>query len=495
MYYWILKKIKFLSDEHYTFWVTLGFYITVWLLNPGNKILILFFLILFITYNLRIKKFRTSLLILYLASIVIYVGKKYTFELLPPGIFPSNLYPNGYVDSIVFSARSIVVSTMILTMVCDLFDKKIKFKINIAEMFLILYFFWIIITDIFISKKPEISIPFSILSLESALESLVVYFYICFEKFEFKKIVKIIFYTFIALTIFEALVSLPQFLASSPTGNNLESQKNVEYFGDSNDELSFRFRPIGTFPHANISGMWFSFMITILISAAIKFSFPYTSIALLLGIITIVMTLSRGAWIGTTFSSLLILFIIEKMKRIKIEIPDFVAKNYIGVTFILVIISIFFIFPRLNKSLNYFNGGGGNLRNLQIKESVNLIMNHPFFGVGTAMAVQEGYSFNPKGVFGQVPLAPHIWYILITVEHGIPALTFFLTFVILSLEYTARKLTISRFNSFDDYFILGLFAAVTSLFLIGFFQPFVGLPLILLSFALIKIYQNEKNIK
>lgn len=482
--------IKRINNENYIFIVTTLYYFLVWFINPGNKIIALSFLLLMAIFYYKLKDIRLSTLFTYLVSSIVFTGKKYMIELVPPGVFPLDIYPYGYVAFLVISPKHILAVIMFLFIVRDLFKKKLQpFQIELKEVILVSYFFWLIFSDLVISKRPEISLPFSILSLEV----LILYFYIKFYFIKNNRYLSILIWLFASLIFFQSFISFQQLMGSSPVYKNLEAQVDIEYFGHAVDEPQFRFRPLGTFGHANEMGMWMSFALSLVLASFIKFPDRVFFGSFILGVIALIMSLSRSAWIGFTASVLALLYTLEKVKKIKITVPKIFTRNIAGIAIISISVFMFFVLPRVGKSLYSFGEGGGILRFLQVEESIRLILQNPLFGVGTAMSVQESLLFDPSGVFGQVPLAVHNWYLLITVEHGLPALTLFLLFMIISVKKTWLEVLKSKMNSLGDYLSVGIISGIISLFIIAIFQPFIGGGLILFSLGLLGSKERKAN--
>jgi O-antigen ligase len=160
---------------------------------------------------------------------------------------------------------------------------------------------------------------------------------------------------------------------------------------------------------------------------------------------------------------------------------------------VFLVLILFFIFPRAEKSLYALNEGGGYFRYLQIQDTLPIILKNPLFGVGTGMSVVEGLNFNPKGFYSRVPLAIHNWYLLLLAEHGIPGLLFFIMFLWLALRENLNLIWKEKMMADIQVVRLGFVAGALSLVIVGFFQPFLGEYLIFLAFAILGSSYYEKS--
>ena len=468
------------KNETYVFWTTLVFYFTLWFINPGNKIIVASFVFLILIYYYKIKDIRISLLLAYLASLIVFTGKRYLIELVAPGFFPEDVFPQGHVLFFIISPKHILIFFILLLLIKDFIKGKFKkFVINRVDVLVFLYFVWIVISDILGSIRPEISLLFSV----SGLHIFILYTALRVYRKSRVGFLAMAIALFASLIVFESLISLQQFMGRSPVFKNIEAQVDIDYFGHVADEPQFRYRPSGTFNHANELGMWLSFWLSVIFVYIFKKSRYFLFVPLILGTTALTITLSRSSWLGFGTSIMFILFVLEKVK--KISLPQILAKHISIFTMLSLILTIFFIFPRLEKSLYTFSEGGGLLRYHQIQESIHLIVQNPFFGVGSGMDVLAGLMLKPSSVFSSVALSVHNWYILIAVGHGIPALALFLSYSLIWLRRQISLIFKEKIVNVVDYVRIGFVGGLFTLLIVGFFQPFIGDELILLSFAIL----------
>ena len=447
------------------------------------------FFILIIILNYRLKDFRLSLVISYIASTIIYTGKMYFFEIIPPGVFPKIMYPEGNVLFFTITPQNILSVLLALFMIRDIFLNGLKkLHLEVVDIFVFLYFLWPIISDITSSLRPDVSILFSLQSL------LIFTAYVYVKSYvpdKIKKFIPILLAIIASQIIFESVISAQQFVFSSPTVKNMEALVNLdpEFFSNASDDTGFSYRPAGTFPHTNYMAMRMSFWLIAILPFLFKKRRSLYIYPFVIGITTLVLTLSRSAWIGFSLATLFCLFIIEKVRKIKP--PLILSKNFMSLGVIAVILIFVFVMPRLESSLYTFTTGGGGLREKQVEDTVGLITQNPVFGVGTGMNVLAGLKTYSQGVFSKEALTVHNWYLLTAVESGIPSLLFFTAFLI----YKIRKTLIFLMHGILEdvkFLTLGLMGGIVALLAVGMFQPTIDSGIILLSFAILGDKQNEK---
>jgi len=485
----LLKIVGDRKDINFIFIVTALFYSLAWLVNPGNKIILGSVFILLIIFYLRIKNLRLCLFLTYLVSMIIFTGKTYTLQLVPAGVFTEELYPNGYIVFFVISPRHFLVFFMLTILVRDFIISKFRLvKFRKEDLTLISFYAWIILSDVFGSKKPEISLLFSLISLEG----LILYFYLRAYNFGYSQFLKAVLWIFVGIVLFQAAISFQQFFAGSPIYKNLEHQVNILDIGWSADELQFRFRPLGTFPHSNILASWLTFLLSIIFVGLSKKPGYFLFASFIVGSVVLVMTISRSSWMGFLVSMMLIIYVLEKIKRIKL--PKMITKHFVSLLVLAAALFLLFILPRAEKSLYSLEAeGGGLLRLAQTQETTALILQNPVFGVGSYMTIQETLRLSPRGIFSLAPMTIHNWYLLLTAEHGIPAVILFLIFVILSVNRLAAKILRGRMESLEAYLRLGSLGGILAILVSGLFQNFLVLNLILFSSALFgKVNDNKK---
>jgi hypothetical protein len=351
-------------------------------------------------------------------------------------------------------------------MIRDLFTKIVSLKIFSGLNFILLCFFvWKLLSDAFGSRQPEISLLFELLSLPL----LVLYFYLQFYAKSIKVFVPILLSLFTVFIIFESVISFQQYASKSPIGKRIEIQQDIEHTGSTADELQleYTYRPGGTFGNTNTLAMNLVFWMTFVLSYYIKTWDRKALYILTIGFVSLVITLSRSAWLGFGASLLTMLFLYTKVIKVKI-VPKF---NQLILPTLLFVMPLFmlFILPRIEKSIYTFTDGGGNFRLTQIAATWEIILSRPIFGVGTSMLVVEGVNYLPKSIYQIAPLDVHNWYLSLSVNHGIPAFIVFTSFVLLSTKQIYLRV-LGRKNKYPLNFLdVGFLSALSAFFIIGLF--------------------------
>jgi hypothetical protein len=358
---------------------------------------------------------------------------------------------------------------MVFVMAADVLKRKIKATIfSKLNILILVYFFLTLASDLLASKRPDISFYFNLLSLNG----IILYFYLQFYVKNTNKFIPLLIGILLSFVVFESLISFQQYINKAPLSRNLEYQKAIESWGTAPDEEEFIFRIVGTFHHANSLGADLVFWLTLIFIVYLKTRDRKVFYALSVGFVCLVATLSRSSWLGFAASILTILFVLEKLKKMKLRFAF--NKGLILVIIMLPILFYFLVLPRVLKSLYSFNEGGGVLRIEQVRATWQIIKSHPLLGVGRKMLVSEGLTHQPESIFGYIPLDVHNWYLSQTAEHGIPAFIILITFVLLSAKPILTKVIKEDVVSYNEYIKVGLLGGLAAFLVLGMFQVTSG---------------------
>lgn len=469
------------SDEDFIFYSIIFFYSLIWVFNLNNKIILAATIALGFLYNKKFRNLPLALLITYLASSIIYVGKTYPIVLIPPNIIPKEIFANGVIVNFSITPQSIVSFLIgILWIRNIILVKKNQQIIPIIPMVGI-YMIWPTITDFIASKNPSISLLFS----WQSICGLPLLFYWRKFAFQLKKFLPSV---LLALVLVESIIAGMQVIRQSPFGKTLEAQQGIEYFGFSADEKNLSYRSHGTFSHANQLGEWLAVVLIITFPLLLKNNFKESKFNYIyfIGLVALASTLSRSAWLGFCIALLIMLYIVEKNLGFSLSnISKLINKKLL---FLLFCIGLFFVLPRIERSSNSFSDGGAVFRKMQIKESLELIAKYPIFGVGTLMQVPEIIKLNPQGYFAKTGLSTHNWYLLAASEHGVIFPLYFLGLVLWTFGRMSKKINSENFDPLAISVIGGYVVVV----IIGFFQPYI-MELYPLMMSVIVITSHEKN--
>jgi len=468
------------------------FYFILFFINPSNKLAIIFFFLLYLLFFIILKDTKISLLTLYFTSSLIPMGKTYIYKLLDLSfLFPRfphlhKEYPLGLVRVIQISLNDIIFIFIILYflfLIRENYKQFIKLiKLDLIDIILFCFLGWNFISNFIVAKNLSLSFYFQ----KEFFKNIFIYFFIkiliSLNKNYYQLIFLLLIKFFIAAVAFESLLSLYQFFNQSPLGKNIEATHSIEVFGKAADEISFYFRPVGTFTHANFLAMWLSNLVFFLIYLFRLKKFKNFSLLILifLSLMNIGLSLSRGAWFSLFICFLFLSFYFEYLRK-EVFIPiKYLIYSLITFTPFFSIVSTRFL-----KTLFIFNEGGLILRLKQAEEIFNLIKISPFFGWGTGQTIVSAIKINPYGIFASQPFEIHNVYLLITAENGIISLALFFIFLFLVF-----KKTISLKDNFSIFFL----SMMTNLLIIGLFQPYIFMDLILyfISFLNFNLSKNEE---
>jgi len=342
-----------------------------------------------------------------------------------------------------------------------------------------------VVSDVLGSKYLEISILYSLLNIQP----LIVYIYLrCYlgnrDKF------RLLFVGLIASQIIsQSIFAFHQSLEGGQIGKFIEARSDSAA-QIAMDEYGLKFRPSGTFRHANHLAMYMAFWLSIIFPFVYKNGSLWLTSAFFLGLLVLALSLSRSAWIGFTVSILLGVFVMDKVK--KVGLPRiFISHRYYLVA--IIVLLMYIVIPRVEKSFYGLAFGGFTYRINQTVEAIRLVSSNTIFGVGSGMAVFEGLRSNPMGYFYTSPTGIHNWLLTITVEHGIPLFLIFVLGTIFAFKW-GFSTVFGRSKSGSSLFNLGILCGVLAVLLNSLFQPYEPTVLLAISYAILTSI-NSKNEK
>ncbi len=460
-----IRKFWALENKYFIFWLSISFYLALFF-NLDNKTLAIFFCGLIAVLFLRLKNLRETLFWGFIISLPIIVGKTYQAQLISADqlYIPDN--PEGYFLKLVVAPSNILALFMLPLLVTSLIKLWTERKLNFDSS---LFFITLLIVFVFIStlnsQNPPLSFFFFFKFSQVLLAFMYSRFLIKWNEGEKITLLLILF----SQAIFEGIFVFLQLAHGGPLGHSLESMTRIVPFGAGADEDVWRFRPTGTFDHANYVA---AFLLPILVLNFSLFYLPkikkfnYFLPSFVITAITIALTLSRSTWISVILAVVFITYLMEK--RFHRRIQSYYQKRFIVTGFLGIILIPFFIGPRVIDSFNTFVNGGSLFTRVElIKEVSEIIIQHPFFGAGLNMSVLEMFNNDPHGMMYFFPSPVHNWYLYFASEVGIPALLVFLFLLNFSFKRAFQKKTF-------DVFTVGIVVAVLAALVNAIFQPFLG---------------------
>lgn len=480
-----LKKIfnfKLDSQEEKVRNFTLIFLLVLWFINPNNKFIVLFFFVFLCILIYLTKKIDISLVLTFFLSSFFSVGKTYFIQLLDLKQFPDliDLYPIGLVSKMQISVSDVIFVFLVAYSIIMFYKKRVNpNKVTFVDISLIIFFLYGIFADIFVSNNVFLSLFYK----KSLFEFIFVYFMIRFIVKDHSFFFKLFLSALISLTLFETFVSLQQFIHSSPIGNALEANFSIEPPNGAIDELTFVFRTIGTFSHANVFALFLTTILPFYLFFMIKFKKYLLKIISFLTVVCLILTSSRAAWLASLISVLSILYYFEYHK--KIILMRSLSLKKIVLCLFLAIPLFFYSMPRVARISNIFQRGSGlEMRVRQTIEVAGLISQSPLFGTGSGMSVVKAMTKNPQGVFADFPSPIHNYFLLLAAENGLPYLGFFVIFLFFSFK---------KLIQYKKILSSVIFICLLNMIFIGFFQPFIIISLlfVLLAFDYDKINEDS----
>lgn len=262
-----------------------------------------------------------------------------------------------------------------------------------------------------------------------------------------KRVLVVLCLIFASMIIFETFITVVQTMKRSTLGLSIEKTVTIPSFGMGADEDASQFRPIGLSYHANSLASWQVTILPafILLWLYVRSVIPTTKansllvITLASSIITILLTLSRSAYLGLVVVGIMLLG--AYLKRLTGILRNILGRfNKIGIFtrlpfFLLVGYLILIVGERALLSANTFSDAGGfSTRKEQTGEALQIIGAYPVFGVGIGMFIPASYSLFPNGVMRWFPEEIHNGFLLYLAERGIVATIIYIVGVIILLK-------------------------------------------------------------
>lgn len=220
--------------------------------------------------------------------------------------------------------------------------------------------------------------------------------------------------------LFISLIGIAQFFGIRLLGLRFLGQEGA---------VSFRAisRVGGTLGHPNLFAIYLGYFLPITLGLVFfmrkKIYKILCGIIFSLGLCVLILTLSRGGWIGFILSIVIFLVLALKAKLISAKQAVFFVILFILFLCVLTIFYHNIIFVRLF----YSDYGAARSRIPLMQVALKMIEAHPFIGVGTNNYYQVMHLYGRSGIDNVV----HNGYLLIAAQIGIPSLLILLYFIVL----------------------------------------------------------------
>ena len=304
------------------------------------------------------------------------------------------------------------------------------------DIFLILFFVLSLLSTILASNND-----LALVGLLRLSQGLVIYYLSRFFLND-SKILRLSVYSLISLVIFEGGLATVQFLLNRPVGKIIEESLLAFPYGKTTAESIFLTRASGSFTDPNTLAVFLLAVIPLILTQAV-YKYPLIKnrlliyLGLLLGLLGLIFTFSRAAWV--VFSLFLVVFIYYLKKE----------KRYLfnrKILFIPLVVVIPFLGKIVGRmlTLRYSLWGGyssGKARIQLIREALEIIKQKPLIGVGLEGFLPAMMANNVTGVIEHFLFPVHNLYLLLASELGLPALGCFIVFIVASLRDSLKHKT------------------------------------------------------
>jgi O-antigen ligase len=281
-------------------------------------------------------------------------------------------------------------------------------------------------------KAPVLS--YGIYDLIRAFKFYLVYLYFA-NNVRSKREVKILINFFLIGVILQGLLCLYQYVSQdiSYIFGNIFGQQDL-YTSEAFEKYRSFFavtpgaeikRASGTVGPINAQAQYFEFFLPIafiLWFTSVKFrNKAFNLLALVLGLVGLIVTFSRGGMVGIIIGMLAVLLLAKGYKLIsdKRFFITLVIGLFIGITLISILSQFIMTRPEAFTARFHLN-----------KVGLDMIKAHPFLGVGLNNHLVVKPEYDPDTYIFPTPTHNH--YLLVASEVGIPGLAFFLGFLVLS---------------------------------------------------------------
>jgi len=187
----------------------------------------------------------------------------------------------------------------------------------------------------------------------------------------------------------------------------------------------------------------------------------------LLGLLSLILTYSRGGWIGFIIGVLIVLALHYKGLRS-------VNKVVIPIVFIAIVCSstvlIVYTSNPIKARLTEEDRGSAYSRIMLMEVAFEMIKSNPIIGVGlnNYTEVHHNYDVGVDKITQYYPVPVHNVYLQLTAEIGIPGLLFFLGFI--GHIFIRSILLIKRGKGLSETVLIGLLGGITGFLINGFVE-------------------------
>jgi O-antigen ligase len=227
------------------------------------------------------------------------------------------------------------------------------------------------------------------------------------------------------MVLIHTALAVAQVATGRPLGAGLLRQR-AEVMKEVLETGSVHLRPSGLFDHPIVFADFILLSLPVLAAGAMALSRPAARAAvkgaLFTGLVGLMLTLSRGAWISSLVSGAVFLALAVRLRLLPAR-----ALQKVGAAAVLVALPIALALgPRIYERLTESQAGNFRVR-LELNEiALSMVSAHPVVGIGLNNFLSEMPKYDPKNVARYFPATVHNLFLLEASEAGIPALLLFL---------------------------------------------------------------------
>ena len=300
-------------------------------------------------------------------------------------------------------------------------------RINVSIITLIALFIIICISNLFAFNRTV-----SVLETYRVFMIVFMSYYLC-SNITDRNMIVLLSCTLIATIPIETIIAACQYFGLFTSSSSI--------FGDSGvvtHEMGYAevMRPSGTFSHPDKFAIYLTQVIPLSTASLLvtrKF-LPriYALIVFLSGMLALVMSLARAAWIGVACGLCVLFFLLWRLTIVRRKM----LIIYSAITVIVAISAPIVILPRFLKS----DMGSAQSRIPMAINAIAVIKTYPFLGVGPNNYPLESWRYAPEDLSTALVGWPvHNFYLLIGAECGLIALVIFLLFSAIVIRSGIKK--------------------------------------------------------
>lgn len=421
----------------------------------------------------KLSKWKSAILFLFVIALTIAPESNIQLSNIDSANFNTNLLSQRQFGISLFYPINILLFFLVVMLINQLRAQKNKLNLLNFEILLIIF---LIFSEISIITGTNIHASF--VWLLKLILGLTVY--LTFSRLQLnKEQFRLIFYGLAITIVFEGLLSIGQFLHRGPLGLPwIESLQKIDATKISVDiNGNTFFRSVGTFSHPNILstyiGIILPFCLILFSLSNGKFLRKILFSALVLGLIALVLTLSRWGIIVSLFSISLTFFLSFKfLKPLLAKIFHFkINKNFLKISFIscLIIFVLILSNPFISsRFLSFYPDERSTKTRLELISQALYVIAHNPFGIGpsTFPIYLANNDFTNSSVSQRYLSPVHNFYLLTASENGILSILIILSAIGTLTRYFMRRIkyialdrrpwAIGTFVSFMTFFFSGL---------------------------------------